>query len=81
MIAPLLIIKRVANRSALTSDVITTGHIISIDVGSRWEPAGGGRALPAVYPMSSADDYGKDIREPGVHEVESTIEFHLDTEH
>ena len=52
MIAPLLIVQRVANRSApLTSNTIVTGNISSFHTSSRGESAGGNRTLPSVYPM------------------------------
>ena len=74
MIAALLIIQRVANRSALTSDTIVTGNISSFQIGSRGESVGDNHA---VYPMGSADNYGKNTSELGI-VVETEIGLHPD---
>jgi len=50
VIAPLLIIQRVANRIALTSDTIVSGNIGSFRARSRGESTGGSYALPGGYP-------------------------------
>ena len=85
MIAPLLIVQRVANRSApLTSNTIVTGNISSFHTRSRGESAGVNRTLPSVYPMGceSADNFGKISGISGVHAVieTSAIDLHLDSE-
>ena len=73
VIAPLLIIQRVANRSALASNTTITEHI------GRRELAGD-RTPPALYPMGSADHYGKHGGGAGVHGVETTIDLRRDSE-
>lgn len=73
VIAPLLIIQRVANRSALTSDTIVTGHIISFHDRGRGESVGG---LPHVPSVSSADNGTKNAAELGDHRVEAKIDLH-----
>jgi len=75
VIAPLLIIQRVANRSALTSDTIVTGTISSFHVGGRGELTSCDRTLPAVYPMKSADRYEKNTDGPGVRGAVTTIDL------
>jgi len=60
MIAPLLIIQRVANRSALTSDTIVSGRTDSFHVRSRGVSTGGSCALPGGYTTYSADERGGD---------------------
>jgi len=75
VIAPLLIIQRIANQSALTSDAIVTGHVGSINFRSRRESIAGNDALPR-FPMSPTNKYGKGLGE-GV-QVEVTIDLHLD---
>ena len=56
VIAPLLIIQRVANQSALTSHIITTAHASSFNF-KRQEDG---------YLKNSAAEYGKDPSELGV---------------
>ena len=58
VIAPLLIIQRVANRSALTSNIIVSGGADSIHFRSRGVSTGGSCALPGVYTTYSADNHG-----------------------
>jgi len=77
VIAALLLVQRVANRSALTSDTIVTGNISSFHVGSRRESTGGDRALTDVYPMSSTDNHGKIASELGI-AGETKIGLHRD---
>ena len=48
VIAPLLIIRRVANQSALTNDSIATGHTSPFKVRSRGELVSGGGTQPNV---------------------------------
>lgn len=67
VIAPFLIILRVANRRALTSEAIATGNMSSIHFGNRGvESASGDGTLPGGHPASSTDVYGKTPGEPGV---------------
>ena len=58
VIASLLIIQRVANRSALTSSTIAPGSISSFKVRSRGESTVGGGTLPDVHQMSSMGERG-----------------------
>ena len=74
MIAPLLIIQRVANRNALTSNTTITE-----DIGRVQSPSGN-HILPVVYPMVSVDNYGKNNGEVGVRVVETTIDLRRDSE-
>ena len=76
VIAPLLIVQRVANRSALTSETITAVPTISFNPWSRGESTGG--ALPGGDPMS-LDERGKKSGELGFR-VRTTIDLHRDSE-
>jgi len=78
VIAPLLIVRRVANQSALTSNTITTVHIDSFHLRTRGESVGGGDGLPGGDPMGLADEYGKNSGELEVR-VETTTDFHRDS--
>ena len=78
VIAPLLIIKRVANQSALTSTSVVTGGVGSFSFRSRGGAAGGSGTLPGGYPMNSGGSFGKGSKELNVG-VETTIDFHQDT--
>ena len=74
----MLIIQRVANQSALTSNTIIPGHLGSFHVRSGRKSMGGG-TLPGGYPMDSVDRYGKNGRELGIGvDVETTIDLHHD---
>ena len=66
VIAPLLIIQRVANKSALTKNTIVSGRLSSV----REESTGNGPAHPGVDLMSSMDGNGV----PGSGELEIGIE-------
>ena len=80
VIAPLLIIKRVANRSALTSNTIATGHIGSFHARARGELTGGSDVPSRAYPVGLTDEHEKASGklEFGVG-VETTIDFHQDS--
>ena len=80
MIAPLLIIQRVANRSALTSDTIVTGHIISFHDMSQGESTSNHLALPRAPSVNSADNSAKNAGEIGDHGVEIKLNFHRGNE-
>ena len=73
VIAPLLIIQRVANQSALTGSAVVSGNVSSFRARSRRELTTGGVTVPERDSMSSADENGKNSDEPGV-EVEITTE-------
>jgi len=78
VIAPLLIIQRVASRGALTSDTIVTGYTDSFHARSREESRGGDRVLQITYSMNSADNSTKNAGQPMDHGVEATIDFNRD---
>ena len=77
VIAPLLIVKRVAEKNALPSDTITTGNTGSS--GSQRESKGSGGILPSGYHMDSMGKYGGTSRELRVG-VETTIDLRRDNE-
>ena len=77
MIAPLLIIKRVANRSALTGSIVVTGTVGSLKFRSGEGSVGGG-PLPSESSTSSAESWRNDSGEFGVG-VGATIDLHLDS--
>ena len=76
VIAPLLIIQRVANKSALTSNTVT-GRISSFKAGSRGTSMGSSGALPSGDSMSSVDDGQTSSCEFEVG-IETTNDFHQD---
>ena len=76
MIAPLLIIKRVANRSALAGSIVVTGTVGSLKFGSGGGSRGGG-PLPSGSSSSSVDSCEKSSGELGVG-VGATIDLHQD---
>ena len=73
VIAPLLIIKRVANKSALTSNAIISGQTSSSGVRSRGKLTGGSDPLFGGDPMNSVDEYGMNSSEL---RVETAADFH-----
>jgi len=77
VIAPLLIVQQVTNRSALTSDTITTGGASSYSVRRQGEPTGGDGIPLGDHPKNSVAGDGKDAGDPGV-AVEKTTGFHPD---
>ena len=77
VIAPLLIIRRVANKSALTSNTIASLHLSSFKTRSRGISTGGSGALPDGDPTSSVDRRRVGSDEPGI-EVETRSDFHQD---
>lgn len=77
VIAPLLIIQRVANRKALTSESLASGAIDSIRFKSRGNSSGGTGSLPGGYAMGSKGVYGKSPSDlSGGIDIETTIELH-----
>lgn len=67
VIAPFLIVLRVANKKALTSEAIITGHVSSMHFGNRAaESVDGNGTLPGGHPASLTDVYGKTPGENGV---------------
>lgn len=77
VIAPFLIVIRVADRRALMSSktVAGSGNLSSVH---RGKFTNGSRTLPGVYPMDSIDIHGKTAG--GLHVgVETTIDLHHDS--
>jgi hypothetical protein len=77
VIAPFLIILRVANRRALTSRAVS-GGVSLIQFSNEGKSTGGSRTLPGGSTASSVDLYGKTPGEFSV-TVETTIDLHLDS--
>ena len=77
MIAPLLIIKRVANRSALTGSIAVTGDTGPLEFGSGGGSTGG-EPFTGGNSMSSTGSCRKNSVELGVG-VGATIDLHLDS--
>ena len=75
VIAPLLIVKRVAEKNASPSNTITTGNISSSR--SQRESKGSGGVLPSGYPMDSVGKYRETPGELRVG-VETTIDLRRD---
>ena len=77
VISPLLIIRRVANQSALTGNTIVTG---SARFRSQGKLSGGSGTLPGAgeYPLTSVGAYGKTSGEHIGVGVETTIDLHRD---
>ena len=75
VIAPLFIIHRVANKSALTSKSLVSGRMSTFKARSREELTDGSGAVPSGGPASSADERGTNAGEPGVG-VETTNDSH-----
>ena len=73
VIAPLLIIQRVANRSAMMSDTIKSGHSNSLHFRSQGESTGDSHALSGGYPMGSVDNHGIDTND-----LEIVVETRVD---
>ena len=75
MIAPLLIIQRVADQSALTSTTIASRSTASLNIGSsRGKTTNGSGTLAGGYAM---DKYGKGSGDLAVG-VETTVDLHND---
>ena len=66
VIAPLLIIQRVANRCALTSNTIVTGNIGSLHASSSEESTGGSCVFPDAYPTCSDDHHRRGTSDLGI---------------
>jgi len=66
VIAPLLIIKRVANGSALTSRAIATGHTSLFNARGQEEPTGSDGTPPGSYLKNSMAGCEGNSGEPGV---------------
>ena len=78
VIAPLLIIQRVANKRGFTSNTITSRHLMSsFKIRSRGMSTGGNVTLPGRNPISSLDERGVNFGELGDGD-ETTTDFYLD---
>ena len=77
VIAPLLVIQRVANKSAL-SNTIVSGCLSPFEARTRGDLADGSDALPGGDPTSSVDRHGVGSGEPRS-EVETTADSHRNT--
>ena len=75
VIAPLLVIQRVADKSALTGDIVVSAHLSEFKARSGGQLTAGSVDLPSGDPACSVDGNGKNSGELGA-EVESTIDFH-----
>jgi len=76
VIAPLLIVHRVASKSALTSTAIVSGNVGLFKNGGRGKFTGDSGVLPGGSPMRSGMDWGG--MNSGELEVwvETTVDFH-----
>jgi len=79
VIAPLLIIQRVANGSAFTGHTITIGHTSLFNARRQGEPTGRDGTPLGSYLKNSAVVYGNNPGSPGV-VVEKTTDLHPDGE-
>jgi hypothetical protein len=70
VIAPFLIVLRVANRTALTGEAIASGNIGSIHFMSQEKSTDGGASFPDGDPVSSVNTSGEDPGELGVVVIE-----------
>lgn len=77
VIAPFLIIIRVANRSALTSDTVVSRGVGSIRFRKQGKSTIGGETIPDRHPVDSLDAYGETPGEIGVG-TETTIDLRYD---
>ena len=77
VIAPLLIIQRVANKRESMGNTITSRHLSSFEVRSRGMSTGGNFILPGMDPISSLDERGVDFGKLGDRD-ETTTDFYLD---
>lgn len=79
MIAPLLIVQRVANKNALTGNVIISGSVGLLNNGGQGKFTGGSGILLGGSPMRSGMNRSgtNSSGEPGVW-VNTTIHFHRD---
>lgn len=72
VIAPLFVVLRVANKSAVTNDTIASGHISGFEVQNRGDLTGGGDA------GSSVDERGMDSGELAAGVATTDIDSHQD---
>jgi len=78
VIAPLLIIQRVASKSALMTETTVSGRVNLFEVGGREEFASGRGAPPGGNPVSFVDERRMNSSgELGVW-VKTTVDFHQD---
>lgn len=74
VIAPFLIILRVANQTALTNDVIVSGNVDSIRFGNHGRSTNANETLPDRNPASSTDVFGKPPGDIGLRVVTSLVQ-------
>ena len=72
VIAPLLVIQRVADKSALTGDIVVSAHLSEFKARDGGQLTAGSADLPSGDPTFSADGNSGELGA----EVESTIDFH-----
>ena len=77
VIASLLIIQRVANKSALTGNTVVSAHMSEFKAETRGRSTGGSGDLPGEDPTTSTDERRTSFGESGG-EVETTIDSHRD---
>lgn len=78
VIAPYLIVLRVADQSALTSKAVASGNVGSMHFRTQGESTTGNiETIPGVSPVDSEDAFGKARGEFGVG-VQTPIDFHSD---
>lgn len=75
VIAPFLIVIRVADRRALRSNTAFSENTTSA---LRGKFTSGSRTLPGVYPMDSVDKHGKTAGDRDLIGVQTTIDLHRD---
>ena len=78
VIAPLLIVRRVANKSAFTSDSVASERISEFKARSQGRSTGRSDALPGGDSTSSVDECGTSSGEHRI-EVETSVDIHQDT--
>ena len=77
VIAPLLVIQRVANKSALTSNTVASARVSEFEARAGGGSAGDSDIITSGYHMSSVGGRGVDSSELGV-TVETMMDFHQD---
>ena len=75
VIAPLFVIHRVANKSALTSNTLVSGRMSTFKARSGGELTDGGSAVPSGDSAGSVDEHQANTRELG-DRVETAIDSH-----
>ena len=76
----MFVIHRVANKSALTSKSLVSGHMSTFEARSRGELTDGSGDVPGGGSTNSVDERGMNSGEPGVG-VETTNDSHREEVH